>query len=102
MVTYVVGAIAGLVFGGVIGVLKNIFIWQKYLKKNAGNNGNDGAAAIYGRALVSNFVNVATLAAAYFARNVIPFDFVSFIIGTAVALSIMNKVLASQQRKLEN
>lgn len=102
MVTYVAGAIAGLILGAIVGILKNIFIWQKYLKKNAHNNGDDGAGAILGRAALSNVVNVATLALAYFLRNIIPFDFVSFIIGTAVALSIMNKVLASQQKKLEN
>lgn len=101
MVTYVAGAIAGLVLGGVVGVLKNIFIWQKYLKKKAASNGPDGAGEVMGRLLASNIVNVATLALVYFLRNIIPFEFVSFIVGTAVSLSIMNKVLANQQKKLD-
>lgn len=102
MLTYVIGAAAGLIFGGIIGLLKNIFIWQRYLQRSASSNSQGtGAGEMYARAMVSYFVNILTLVIAFFIRNVIPFDGIAFLIGTAAALVIMNKVLAFQQKRSE-
>ena len=101
--SYGLGAIAGLIFGGIIGQLKNLFIWQSYLRKRgAAAAGPDSAGSVYGRAMVSYFVNILTLAAAFFCRNMVPFSGIAFLIGTAVALTIMNKVLAIQQKRAED
>ncbi|HIU25502.1 MAG TPA: hypothetical protein IAC50_03245 [Candidatus Copromorpha excrementigallinarum] len=101
--TYVIGAVAGLLFGGVIGHLKNLFIWQSYMKKDAaGKLKGNGMGELYTRFLVSFGVNVASLLAAFLMRNIVPFDGIAFIIGTAIALSVMNKVLAGRQKKMEN
>lgn len=100
--SYGLGAIAGLIFGGIVGQLKNLFIWQRYLRKYDGAAGPDGAGGLYGRAMVSYFVNILTLAAVFFCRNIVPFSGIAFLIGTAVALTIMNKVLAVQQKKSED
>lgn len=101
--TYAVGAIAGLIFGGIAGQLKNILIWQKYLKKSASeNNGMDSLRALYARSLISYAANVLVLAAAFLVRNAVPFDGIAFLIATAVALTIMNKVLALGQKKRED
>lgn len=94
--TYVIGAIAGLVFGGIVGALKNRFIWGSYLCKE---NFDGEATALYGRMLTSNIVNVVTLVIVFFLRNIVPFDGVALLIGTAVALTIMNKVLSVGQKK---
>jgi len=94
--TYVFGTIAGLIFGGVVGALKNRFIWGKYLIKDDAFN---EAAGLYGRMLASNIVNVITLVIVFFLRNVVPFDGIAFLIGTAVAMTLMNKVLAAGQKK---
>ena len=94
--TYVIGAIAGLIFGGVVGTLKNRFIWGEYLIKDDSFN---EAAGLYGRMLASNIVNVVTLVIVFFLRNIVPFDGIAFLIGTAVALTLMNKVLAAGQKK---
>ena len=32
--TYVIGAIAGLILGGAVGYLKNLFLWQRYLQES--------------------------------------------------------------------
>lgn len=97
--TYVIGAIAGLIFGGIVGALKNRFIWGNYLLKE---NFDGEAGALYGRMLASNIVNVITLVIVFFLRNIVPFDGIAFLIGTAVALTLMNKVLSAGQKKKED
>lgn len=97
--TYVIGAIAGLVFGGIVGALKNRFIWGNYLLKE---NFDGEAGALYGRMLASNIANVVTLVIVFFLRNIVPFDGIAFLIGTAVALTLMNKVLSAGQKKKED
>lgn len=101
--TYAIGAIAGLIFGGAAGHLKNLLIWQKYLKEHASENGDaESLGGLYARSFISYAVNILVLAAAFFTRNVMPFDGIAFLIGTAVALTIMNKVLALGQKKQED
>lgn len=102
MLTYIVGAVAGLILGILVGLLKNIFIWLRYLRKNADSNNFQTMGGLYARAMVSYFVNVLTLVIAFLIRNVLPFDGIAFLIGTAVALAAMNKILAVQQKKLED
>jgi hypothetical protein len=64
--TYVFGALAGLVFGALVGHLKNNFIWKKYLKRgsNSAAAGSE-ATALYSRLITSNIVNVLTLVIAF-------------------------------------
>ncbi len=97
--TYVIGAIAGLIFGGIVGALKNRFIWGDYLIKDDSFN---EAAGLYGRMLASNIANVVTLVVVFFLRNIVPFDGIAFLIATAVSLTIMNKVLSAGQKKKED
>ena len=97
IVTYVIGAVVGLLFGGVIGLLKNRFIWGEYLRRDDDTSAGE-ATALYGRMLASNAVNVVTLLAAFLLRNVLPLDGIAFLVGTAVALTIMNRVLTKGQR----
>ena len=54
----------------------------------------------YIRSMISFGVNVLTLAAAFFLRDVVPFHGIAFLIGTAAGLSVMNKVLSVQQKKI--
>ena len=46
--------------------------------------------------------NLITLIIVFLLRNIVPFDGIAFIIGTAVALTIMNKVLSAGQKKRED
>ena len=87
--TYVMGAILGAVLGGAVGLLKKRFVWGDYLEREADMTGE--ASALYTRMLISNFINLATLAAAFFLRNVQPFDAIAFLIGTGLALAALNR-----------
>ena len=98
IVTYVIGAVVGLIFGGIVGAVKNRFIWGEYLRRTDDDASLGEAAALYGRMLASNAVNVVTLLAAFLMRNILPVDGIAFLIGTAVALTIMNRVLTRGQR----
>lgn len=97
---YLMGALAGLVFGGAVGYLKNYFVWQRYLKKAASDSMSMyEAGSIYAKAMISYGVNVITLIGAFLLRNVVPFDGTAFLIGTAVALAVINRGLAIKQQK---
>lgn len=96
--TYVLGAIAGIVFGGIIGLLKNILVWHKYIDKKEQSSQYAEASGMYARAMISYFVNIVTLFVAFFLRNILPFDGIAFLIGTAIALAIINHVWAIKQK----
>lgn len=101
--TYVAGTLAGLVLGGVIGYLKNLFVWQRYLQQSeAAYESPDSLGGLYARAFISYTVNILTLVLAFFIRNLFPFDGIAFLIGTAISLAVMNKVLAIRQKRLDN
>ena len=97
--TYVIGAIAGLVIGGIVGALKNRFIWGSYLRRGSDETEYGEAGALYSRMLISNIVNLVTLLIVFFIRNLVPFDGIALLIGTAVALAVMNRVLSMGQKK---
>ena len=97
--TYVIGAIAGLVLGGIVGALKNRYIWGSYLRRENDDAAAGEAGALYSRMLISNLTNLATLLIVFFLRNIVPFDGIAFLIGAAVALTIMNRALSMGQKK---
>lgn len=83
---YVIGAVAGLVWGSLAALL-NGFITKKALDK-----GNDKLM------LASNFlrmlVDVAALGTVFLLRKVLPFSFEAALVGTAAALSLLMIVFA--------
>lgn len=83
---YVIGALAGLVWGSLAALL-NGFITKKALSK-----GNDKLM------LASNFlrmlVDIAALGAVFLLRKVLPFSFEAALVGTAAALSLLMIVFA--------
>ena len=98
--TYVIGAIAGLILGGAVGYLKNLFLWQRYLQESEKKTAEEEkVGGLYARALISYAVNILTLLLAFVVRNIVPFDEAAFLIGTAIALVVMNKILAAGQKK---
>ena len=97
--TYVLGAVAGLIFGGIVGSLKSLVIWHKYEKNEKYDDaGQPNGNSIYARAMISYFVNILTLLAAFLVRNIVPFDGIAFLIATALTLAIMNHVWAFRQK----
>ena len=97
---YVLGAVAGIVFGGIVGTLKSLFIWHKYEKGGSDpNSGPAEANSIYARAMISYFTNILTLLVAFLVRNIVPFDGIAFLIATALTLAAMNHMWALKQKK---
>ena len=85
------GALAGLAWGAVCGVL-NILILKKAIEKN---NNNAVMAANLGRMAV----DLAALALVFLLRKALPFSYEAMLIGTAVALSIVTLVYAYRYGK---
>ena len=85
------GALAGLAWGAVCGVL-NILILKKAIEKN---NNNAVMAANLGRMAV----DLAALALVFLLRGALPFSYEAMLIGTAVALSIVTLVYAYRYGK---
>lgn len=97
--TYILGAVAGLVFGGIVGSLKHLVIWHKYeMNEEQDYAGSTSDNSIYARAMISYFVNILTLLVAFLVRNIVPFNWMAFLIATAFALVIMNHVWALRQK----
>lgn len=100
--TYVIGAVAGLIFGGIIGTLKSLVIWQKYGKSSGDYDyGQTSGNSIYARAMISYFVNILTLLAAFLVRDIVPWNGIAFLIATALTLAGMNHVWALRQKSLK-
>lgn len=97
--TYVIGAVAGLIFGGIVGALKNRFIWRAYFERE---DTSGEASALYTRMIVSNMTNLVVLVAVFLLRNIVPFNGIAFLIGTAVSLTLMNRALSAGQKKNNN
>ena len=97
--TYIIGAVAGLVFGGIIGSLKSLVIWKKYGEADTSEYGyQTNANSVYARAMISYFVNILALLAAFLVRNIVPFNGIAFLIATALTLAIMNHLWAFRQK----
>lgn len=92
---YVVGALAGILYGGLVGVCKYFFLWRGIL--SAKDDDTITMKKMYLRMFISYAVNIVTLFATYFVRNLIPFDFVAFAIATALALSLAGKAFSLQK-----
>ena len=92
---YVVGAFAGIVYGGLVGVCKYFFLWRGIFLPRG--DSPITMKRMYLCMFLSYTINIITLLVAYFIRNIIPFDFVAFAIATAVALSAAGKVFSLQK-----
>lgn len=86
---YVLAVLAGIIYGGIVGICKYVFIWKSLLHPKDPASLTDRQT--YGRIFASYLVNTVTLLVVYFVRNVIPFDFVTFAIATAFALSLAGR-----------
>lgn len=95
---YVLGALVGIIYGGLVGLFKYFFLWRK-LVKESDNTVKIQTVTI--RMVISYVVNVITLTVAYLVRNIIPFDFVAFVIATAFALVLAGKLFSVQKLLLK-
>ena len=75
----------------------NRFIWGDYLRRE---DTSGEAGALYGRMLASNITNLVTLIIVFFLRDIVPFDGIAFLIGTAGALSLKQRKDKDQRREV--
>ncbi|QAT43890.1 hypothetical protein [Aminipila luticellarii] len=91
---YVIGAIVGILYGGLAGFLKYIFLWRKLVKET---DNTITMGAVTTRMGISYVTNVVVLLITFLIRNRIPFDFVALIIGTAFSLALTGKIFSLQK-----
>ncbi|MPN06697.1 hypothetical protein SDC9_153953 [bioreactor metagenome] len=95
---YVLGALVGIIYGGLVGLFKYFFLWRKLVKES---DNTIKIKTVTIRMVISYVVNVITLTVAYLVRNIIPFDFVAFVIATAFALVLAGKLFSVQKLLLK-
>lgn len=91
-----IGALAGLAIGCLIGYLKNIFIWKGYVNREEYTNGEQAQAL--SRAMISYVVNIIVLLVVFLLRNYMPWNWMVFIAAVATGLAGMN-IVTSMRRK---
>lgn len=95
---YVIGALTGLLIGGLLGYIKSRIIWSRYIKKSDEGGYDNESAQVYGRLLASNALNIAILVIVFLMRNIVPVEWVSFFIGAATGLVAMNFITAGARK----
>lgn len=86
---YILAVLAGLIYGGLAGYIKYLFLWRKVIKDE---NVSVTQSQVYTKMIISNLANVAVLLIVFLLRNTIPLDFVWVLLGAAVALSLTGKL----------
>lgn len=94
---YVLGGIAGIAYGSVVGLLKYLFLWRKIANQKDTPDSSDEASklsmeAIGKRLFISSGINIVTLMATLIFKNSHMIDFAALAIGTAVALSLAGRI----------
>lgn len=93
---YVLGIVAGIVYGSIIGALKYFLLWRKILKsENTGKNINMNGVTT--RVFIGYAINAATLISTLLVRSFESVDFAAFAIATAAALSISGRAFSIQR-----
>ncbi len=83
---YVFGALAGLLWGAAAAVI-NACVSKKCMKKNS-------APAMFAANIIRFLVDIASLAAVFLLRKVLPFSYEAALVGTAASLSVLTIVFA--------
>ena len=87
---YIISAVAGLVYGALMGGLKYIALWRKIII--AGPNEEITARTIYIRMPIDYGINVMTFVILFLVRNIIlPLDFAVTAIAASVSLSLIGR-----------
>ncbi|MHC1721917.1 MAG: hypothetical protein AB9836_01795 [Aminipila sp.] len=91
---YVLGAVVGIIYGGLAGFLKYIFLWRKLVKET---DNTIKMTAVTTRLTISYMVNAGILLITFLIRDMVPFDFVALITGTAFSLVVAGKFFSIQK-----
>ena len=86
--TYAAGALAGLVYGFLVGFIKYVCLWKSTIKSDKKiTSGN-----LYARMVISWIANFAALLLVFLLRNLLPFSFAAVLLAAAVGLSLSGKM----------
>lgn len=88
----VLSALVGGACGAVIGLLKYLFLWRKFFADAGKEEKGPQNAGVSWRYLVSMAVNAGVLLAVYLTRNTLPYDYIWFLLGLAIALSLSGRL----------
>ncbi|MBQ2064018.1 MAG: hypothetical protein II682_05675 [Firmicutes bacterium] len=91
---YVIGAIAGLIFGGIVAFLKGRFLWKKGFESDT----PEQLGGVMARSAISFFINVVTLAVVFLARDLVPFHWIACLLGAALAMSVLNPLFIARYK----
>lgn len=91
---YVLSAVVGIIYGGLAGFLKYIFLWRKLVKET---DNTIKMTAVTTRLTISYIVNAVILLIAFLIRDMISFDFVVLITATAFSLVLSGKFFSIQK-----
>lgn len=94
---YLIGAIAGLIYGGIVAFLKGRFLWKRSLESDTPEH----LGGVMAASALSFGINVLALALIFFLRRVLPFHWAAALIAAAVAVSVIQPYMISRYKPKE-
>ena len=94
---YLIGAIVGLIYGGIVAFLKGRFLWKRSLESDTPEH----LGGVMAASAISFAVNVLALALIFFLRGVLPFHWAAALIAAAVAVSVIQPYMISRYKPKE-
>lgn len=88
MLTIIEGAIAGFIYGALIGLIKYAALWKNVVKTDR----EITTGVLYARLGIGYAINIATLFLVFILRNVMPLHFGATLIAAAIGLSLAGKL----------
>ena len=90
---YLIGAIAGLIYGGIVAFLKGRFLWKRSLESDMQKKKKGS--------FLKKAASVLALALIFFLRGVLPFHWAAALIAAAVAVSVIQPYMISRYKPKE-
>lgn len=87
--SYLLGGIAGLVYGGIMGVIKYLILWRNIATTDV----QITMGALYARFGISFAISFAVLLVVFLFRKMLPFDFFATLLATAIGLTLSSKLV---------
>ena len=94
---YLIGAIAGLIYGGIVAFLKGRFLWKRSLESDTPEH----LGGVMAASALSFGINVLAMALVFFLRRVLPFHWAAALIAAAVAVSVIQPYMISRYKPKE-
>ena len=90
--TYIIGALFGIIFGAIIAGIKYLSLWRKAFRNKDEFKTNKNA--LMTRCLISYVINIITLLVIYLLRDVVSdyMNWIAFITATALSMSLLGKL----------